>query len=166
MELINSQYVRLDELDIFTGLLKASENGNDNMYNFFYNLKGLKGEYQKNNYYMEEIFIHIDDLKAYEKLNLKISRQSLLNACFFALINNDISRALQLRELFSKSKIEITELGDLKDYVLEHTLNISEYYNGEKERIIYNSQKNELEKGYIFHQEEKTKKLIYNSNEE
>ena len=75
------------------------------------------------------------------------------------MMKNETHMALKLQPYLQKNKIFINELGDMLDYVLDHNIDINEYFNGEQAKIIYNEQENNFEKGYIYNNEELKKHL-------
>ena len=88
--------------------------------------------------------------KFLEKSEIFISRQTVLNALIFATVNNDIDIVQKLSLIISKKEFLPSELGDLLEYVLTHSMDINEYFDGEKQRFIYNDTENRLEEGYVF----------------
>lgn len=73
----------------------------------------------------------------------------ILNAILYAAYNMDIEMLQKLTVIpIQKQQLSQDELGDNLDYILNHSINLNEYINGEKDRIVYNVKYND--KLYIF----------------
>lgn len=164
MEIINKRYIKVDRLDIYGQLLEASDENNKSIEK--YNNKFIKNllNYDQGKRLKSSV-IYIDKDSDYFKKNnirfenIPITRQTIINAMFLSMINEEIDMSIKLKQFLSKDKILPNELGDLLDYVLENNVSVAEYFEGEERKLIYNEEKNELEIGYI-NNNENIKKLI------
>lgn len=154
MKLANSQYIKLDKFSIFSELVKATDEKNNAKMMFFKKLLQTITKYEKERKQsIDTIYISLTDLRdseIFKILELSIERQLLLNATIFAMYNGDIEIAKNLTSFFSEREVHTNELGELSSYVLEHSINMDEFIEGERERIIYNKKENKIENGYIF----------------
>lgn len=162
MELANNQYIKLNKFDIIKEILKATDEEDNSKTIFFQNLLRTVMDYEKKNkLHIECFYIGINELQNQEFFKISeipITRQTLLNAILIAIFNNDIDIAQKITSFIIKKELLPSELGDLLDYILNNSIDMKEYIDGEKERFIYNVQENKIEKEYIF-QSPKSKKL-------
>lgn len=91
---------------------------------------------------------------------IPLTRNSIFNATLFAINENNLDVAEKLKEYFSKDKIYKEEMSDLFSYVLEHNIDMNEYFNGERQKLIYTDSDCKLEKGYIYLINKSEKRLI------
>lgn len=154
MELINNKYVKFSNFDLCYQQVKGSEIGDESREIYFNKIMMVLLDYQRaKKNHISYIYINKDNFyiqQILEKSEIMISRQTVLNALVFATFNNDIDIMRQLSLLISKKKFLPKELGNLLDYVLSHSMDINEYFDGEEPRIIYNDQENRLEEGFVF----------------
>lgn len=156
MELVNNKWIKMYKQDLFLKIVEYSDSNNLYMLEYFQELINTVLEYEKEHkQYINEIFFHIDNFSENEIVNIPIKRQTILNAYVFSVMTNQMDLACEIGKYLSKKEVLVSELGDLKNYILENSINIDEYYDGEKIRIIYNNQENKLEEGYIFNDEKK-----------
>jgi len=169
MEIINKEYVKIDKRDLFIEQVRASSDDNKFNLNFFQNLTRIIYDYERENHRtINELYIKTNSL-CYKELSktiqFPIERQTIINAIVFAIINNEINIALQLKKYIKQNRIFPSQLEKLLDYVLINGINTNEFFNGEKDKFIYNDTKNEIETGKIFdtnnnNTTEQSKKLI------
>ena len=154
MELINNKYVVFDKMELILYQMEAFGNKNEKKANYFANLINVILNYEKeNNEYVGFIHVNYNDLgfkESFGPLTLSVSRKTLSNVLLFAAYNNDIDVLLDLGGCLSEDVFDISQLGELKDYILEHSIDINEYFEGEKERFIYDEEKNSIKKGYVY----------------
>lgn len=168
MELINNKYVKFSKLDLCYQQVKASELGDESIEIYFNNIMRVFLDYERERKKrISYIYISKDNFyiqKLLKQSEIIIPRQTTLNALVFATINNDIDIAKKLSLIIFNKQFLPGELGDLLDYVLTHGIDINEYYDSEKPRIIYNEIDNSLEEGYVFEtrQKENVKQLKLN----
>lgn len=162
MNLVNYEYVKLDRCLIFYGIVTATDDKNDDKVDFFQKIIRTIMDYERaNKTLINEFYIKISDIETQEHLKdieITVERQMILNAILYAAYNMDIEMLQKLTATpIQKHQLSQDELGDNLDYILNHSINLNEYINGEKERIVYDVKENKLEKAYIFkHQENKS----------
>ena len=151
MEIINNRYIKIDKTDIFYQLVELSESKNTYMSQYFQTLLSTMFEYEKENkLFVKELYLNRDDFSEDILLNINIKRHTLLNAYVIANLNGNADLAAEIGKLLNNKEVTFEQLGDLKEFILDHCININEYYDGEVKKIIYNSKENTLEKGYIY----------------
>ena len=169
MEIINKEYVKIDKCDLFIEQVRASTEDNKFNINFFQNLTRIIYDYEKKNHRsINELYIKTDSLcykKLQKTIQFSIKRQTVINAIIFALLNNETNIALQLINHIKQDKIFPSQLDNLLDYVFINGMNTNDFFNGEKDKFIYNDTKNEIEIGKIYNvttikSTGQTKKLI------
>jgi len=163
MELINNEYIKLDKLDIFGGQIEALEESDKQKGEYYSKLISSLLDYEKQKKkFIKSIYIDKESTFVKKFINLDdltITRQTIINALLLSMMKNETHMILKLQPYLQKNKIFINELGDMLDYVLDHNIDINEYFNGEQAKIIYNEQENNFEKGYIYNNEELKKYL-------
>ncbi|MBE6152484.1 MAG: hypothetical protein E7165_04155 [Firmicutes bacterium] len=154
MELINNNYVKFSKFDLCYQQVKESETGDENREIYFNKIMRVFFDYEREKkHHISYIYISTDNSyikELLEKSEIFISRQTVLNALMFATVNNDIDIAQKLSLIISKKEFLPSELGNLLEYVLTHSMDINEYFDGEEQRFIYNDIENRLEEGYVF----------------
>lgn len=151
MELINNNFIKLSKIDIF---LEIQNQENIAKLNFFQRLLNVILEYERlEKVKFDYIYMSIKDLLDLNILDLNkipITRNSLFNATLFAIYSGEVEVAQKLRKYFYKDKIYKEEIPDLFNYVLEHSIDMNEYFNGERKRLVYSNTNNKLEEEYIY----------------
>ena len=142
MELVTRNYIKATKTDIFNMLIKYSYD--KALECDLKNILKLILDYEQANNYNSvcEFYINKSN-KFFQRIiqiiynnNLPIKRQSIINASVYALYNNEIDIAKKLTKYFSYNEINPLYLNELKDYVLDHSLNINEYFNGENDKLF------------------------------
>lgn len=153
MHLVSKHYIKLDgKFDIFTEIVKASDNGEKRKLEFFQKLLNIIFD-NKNKNYDGGIYINIDSLfvpNIFDLDKLQVTRETICNASLIALYNNELDIAQKLSFFFEKDSYNKEELGYLSTYILEHSMNIEEYLQEPRKEYIYNEDKESIELGYIF----------------
>ena len=90
------------------------------------------------------------DLNILDLNKIPITRNSLFSATLFAIYSGEVEVAQKLQKYFYKDKIYKEEIPDLFNYVLEHSIDMNEYFNGERKRLVYSNTNNKLEEEYIY----------------
>ena len=161
MELVNKDYAKVNKKDIFFLMEQCAKNGEYDKYISFNKIISAIYSYEKeNDYYISDFYVGLDTF-VFDEVNFKnlpIKRERLVNAYFYSCINNDDIDTDYLKYLLPKKEVLAYELGDLLDYVLDNSINISEFYDGEEQMVIYNYKDNCVEKGYIFSKTDKNVK--------
>ena len=121
MEIINKEYVKIDKSDLFIEQVRASSDDNKFNLNFFQNLTRIIYDYERENHRtINELYIKTNSL-CYKELSktiqFPIERQTIINAIVFAIINNEINIALQLKKYIKQNRIFPSQLEKLLDYV-------------------------------------------------
>lgn len=151
MELINNNFIKLSKIDIF---LEIQNQENIAILNFFQRLLNVILEYERlEKVKFDYIYMSIKDLLDLNILDLNkipITRNNLFNATLFAIYSGEVEVAQKLRKYFYKDKIYKDEIPDLFNYVLEHSIDMNEYFNGERKRLVYSNTNNKLEEEYIY----------------
>lgn len=151
MELINNNFIKLSKIDIF---LEIQNQENIAKLNFFQRLLNVILEYERlEKVKFDYIYMSIKDLLDLNILDLNkilITRNSLFNATLFAIYSDEVEVAQKLRKYFYKDKIYEEEIPYLFNYVLEHSIDMNEYFNGERKRLVYSNTNNKLEEEYIY----------------
>ena len=151
MELINNNFIKLSKIDIF---LEIQNQENIAKLNFFQRLLNVILEYERlEKVKFDYIYMSIKDLLDLNILDLNkipITRNSLFNATLFAIYSGEVEVAQKLQKYFYKDNIYKEEIPDLFNYVLEHSIDMNEYFNGERKRLVYSNTNNKLEEEYIY----------------
>lgn len=153
MELVNKKYVKMNKSDIFLQLVRAGateEVQNVEKVNFFQNLLNVVMDYErsgKHRIYLSDFYLKIDDI---DIKDTEITRETILNALVYASIINDYSMVEKIKPYLYKKSYVVSIGNDILDYILEHGISIDELIDGENEKLIFNSNTNSLEPGFIF----------------
>lgn len=152
MELVNSNYVRIEKFDVFSLMNKYVEKQEYEKLDFVQKIFNKMCEYEKDNkVYIKDVYVSINSdifVDEYDFMMLSIERSSIINAYYYSCLNGDEIKDLKFYSI--KKDVKACELGEHLDYVLNNTINPDEYFDGEKERYIYNLEKDCIEKGYIY----------------
>ncbi len=148
MEFINKFYVKVDKQDLINYV-------NDKIYDSSLVLEMLDSinEYEKNtgddvsSFYLSVISKYYRSLSNY--FSIPIKRDILINAYMQSLILEKNMEMSSLSEFIINKELNFKENCNLFNYVLEHSMDIDEFLNGQKEKLIFN-EKTGLEMGYIY----------------
>ena len=149
MELINREYVKLDKVDLFYLLADDSSKNAvvNNLLNSIIKYEEINDVYV-GNFYLSTNSSYYDELnKIY---NFEISRSILLNAFVYAGYTHDLEMIFKLNPFLSKRCVSISDLGNLADYVLDHSIDFNEYCDGEEQKLIFDESSNSFISGYIY----------------
>ncbi len=151
MDLINNNFVRISRSDMFNILLKMS---NDDVFEEtrVLLLKLLSYE-ASNDEYAHDIYFSVDSKFVKTLVGhypLCIKRQTLLNSCFHAARLNEYDILFKLGMLLPMFEVPLDNMGDLSDFVLTHSINPNEYFDGEKDRIIYDDVVKSFKRAFIY----------------
>lgn len=153
MELVNKKYVKMNKSDIFLQLVRAGateEVQNVEKVNFFQNLLNVVMAYErsgKHRIYLSDFYLKIDDI---DIKDTEITRDTIVNALVYASITSDYSMVEKIKPYLYKKSYVVSIGNDILDYILEHGISIDELIDGENEKLIFNSNTNSLEPGFIF----------------
>ena len=153
MELVNKKYVKMNKSDIFLQLVRAGateEVQNIEKVNFFQNLLNVVMDYERSGkyrIYLSDFYLKIDDV---DIKDTEITRDTIVNALVYASITSDYSMVEKIKPYLYKKSYVVSIGNDILDYILEHGIGIDELIDGENEKLIFNSNTNSLEPGFIF----------------
>lgn len=134
MERINKNYVRLDKFD----LLCNSENDKSGVVR---DLLMCISEYEmSNNEYVGDFYMNVNGTY-YSKLSsvyeFPIIRSSIINSFIYAGYKKDLNMLFQLNLFVCLDSVSLDKLGNLSNYVLEHSIDFNEYLDGENEKLVF-----------------------------
>ena len=151
MELINNNFIKLSKIDIF---LEIQNQENIAKLNFFQRLLNVILEYERlEKVKFDYIYMSIKDLLDLNILDLNkipITPNNLFKANLFSIYSGEVEVDQKIQKYFYKDKIYKEEIPDLFNYVLEHSIDMNEYFNGERKRLVYSNTNNKLEEEYIY----------------
>lgn len=150
MELVNKNYIKMYKFSIFTEMVKAGateKEQDDKKVEFFQNLLSVVMNYEKETHqHIEEFYIPIKDIDIND---IEITRETIVNALIYACDVKDFKMIEEITPYLYVKRYKLIIGNRITDYILEHGISPDEYIDGEKEKLIYNSQTNSLEFGYI-----------------
>jgi hypothetical protein len=135
MERVNKEYVMVNKIDLLCSLNDEIEN-----VGVIKNILSIINNYEKdNNDYVSNFYLGVNS-SYYKKLakvfSFPIKRNSLLNAFIYAGHTKNLQMIFNLNSFLSLSEVSIDELGNLSDYVLEHSVDFNEYVDGQEKKLI------------------------------
>lgn len=151
MKLINKKYVELDSSDIFVQIVNAGgcdEIQDENKIKYFKNLLSIVMKHKKvtkrpiNKFYLKVSEIDINDAD--------ISRDTIINALVYASITKDFQMVKEITPYLYAKSYKYSENNEILEYILEHAIPYNELIDGEEEQLIFNSETNSFEYGYIY----------------
>ena len=150
MERINKKYVMIDKIDLLCNLNDECQN-----VEVIKNILSCISNYERDTKdYVGDFYLSVDS-SCYGELskvfNFPIKRNSLLNAFIYAGHTKNLQMIFNLSSYLSRSAIFIDELGNLSDYVLEHSINFNEYIDGQEKKLIFDETKGFYE-DYIYYE--------------
>ncbi|MGM9849488.1 MAG: hypothetical protein ACI31V_01155 [Bacilli bacterium] len=148
MERINKKYVMLDKIDLLCSLNDEIEN-----IDVIKNILSCISNYEKENKdYVGNFYLSVDSLY-YSELSkifdFQIKRNSILNAFIYAGHTKNLQMIFNLNSFLSYNEVSINKLGNLSDYVLEHSINFNEYIDGQEKKLVFDEEKGFYE-DYIY----------------
>ena len=158
MELVNNKYVKKTKHDIFLQMVNAGsseEDYDEEKVRFFQNLLNVAMSYEnsfKHSAPIDYFYVSTDYI---DKNDTTISRQIIINAIVYATIHQDFRMIKKLIPYLYSEKYIYSPNDQLLEYILENGMDIDEYIDGEKTKLIYNPSINEFEKGFIYGKERK-----------
>lgn len=134
MNRVNANYVRVDKMDLLC------KTGNDKS-GVVQNLLNCALDYERdNNTYVGDFYVDVNGIyysrlaSAYE---FPVERESISNAFVYAGYENNLQMMLALRPYLEFDNIPVKKLGKLSDYILEHSMSLNDYFNGELEKLVF-----------------------------
>ena len=143
MDLVNKDFVRLSKTDILVMLANEDKVINDDLTKI---LKAIL-KYENGKTFISDIYVNKNSVylsNVINKYGLIIKRQTLANALIYAMCEDNMDVANQIKKDINVEYVEAEQLGDTLSYVLEHSLDINEVFGNEKSRLIFDDQKQEL----------------------
>lgn len=152
MELVNKNYVKMNKFDIFSLMNKFVENHDYEKLNFMQKMFSELSKYEREkNEYISDVYIGVDAeifVDEYDFMLLTIKRDSVINAYFYSCFNGEENEDLKYFSIWKEFKA--CELGENLDYVLDNSISMNEYFDGENKKFIYNFKDECLDKGYVY----------------
>lgn len=146
MELVNRDYVRLYRNEVHERIAEAEDNEE---LSFFGNLLDAMGEYA------QEVYIRLDNQSfaelgfSLEGEQIEITRETVLKAFVNASYAGNLEMVEKLRELLPDERLYPRWIEkDVLDYILDNSMDLNEYFDGEKNRSVYNEGRLEWDKVY------------------
>lgn len=150
MELVNKNYVKMYKFDIFHEMVKAGateKEQDDKKVEFFQNLLSVVMGYEKENHrHMEEFYVPVKDI---DIKDADITREIIINALVYASITKDFKIVKEITPYLYAKRYKLCVGNEILDYILEHGMTPDEFIDGESEKLIFNSETNSLEYGYV-----------------
>ena len=135
MERVNNSYVKINKFDLLcnfnndkSGVIRSLLN-----YIFAYE-KDNKGAYV-GDFYVDVNGIYYSRLASVYEFPVK--RESISNAFVYAGYENNLQMIFALRSYLEFDNVSLKKLGKLSDYVLEHSMSLTEYFNGELDELVF-----------------------------
>ena len=153
MELVNKKYVKINKFNIFTQIVVSG--ANKEKVDFFQNLLNVVMNYERDSKHREfinEFYVSVDYINIYDT---QITREIIMNALVYASLTSDFHMVKEITPYLYAKSYNYSDGNDTLDYILEHGISPDEYIDGEKERLIFNSDTNTFESGYIYNHDVK-----------
>ena len=150
MELVNKNYVKMYKFNIFLEMVKAGateQEQDDKKVEYFQNLLRTVMTYEKDTrQHIEDFYIPVKDI---DIKDTEVTREIIINALVYASITKDFKMVKEITPYLYAKRYKISAGNEILDYILEHGMTPEEFIDGESEKLIYNSQTETLEYGYI-----------------
>lgn len=153
MELVNKEFAKVDHFDLFYLTTAASSKGVADKL-----LKDVLQYEKENNTYVEEFYLSTDGLYYHDLNNVNkfmVSRKSLLNALNYAGYTLAWDIILKLQPFISKKQVFLEELGNLSDFVMDHSMDFNEFCDGQEKKLIFDENSNSFKNDFIYKTDDK-----------
>lgn len=156
MEFINKFYVKVDKKDLSdcinnefcdTSLIFEMFN----CINEYENMNGVSVD----SFYLSVLSKHYRCLS--NIFSIPIKRSTLINAYIQSLILQDQKKLILLSDYIMHKELSFKENICLFNYVLNHSMDIDEFLNGQDLKLVFNDETCELEKNYIYNNSKQKK---------
>lgn len=151
MELVNKNYVKMYKFDIFHEMVKAGateKEQDDEKVKFFQNLLSVVTKYEKETHtHIEEFYVPVKNI---DIKDADITREIIINALVYASITKNFKMVENITPYLYAKRYKLSVGNEILDYILEHSLTADEFIDGESEKLIFNSDNNSLEYGYVY----------------
>ena len=153
MELVNNDFAKVDKVDLLYLTTDDSSKGVADKL-----LKDVLQYEKENNTYVGEFYLSTDSLY-YHNLNnvnkFMVSRKSLLNALNYAGYTLAWDVILKLQPFISKKQVFLEELGNLSDFVMNHSMDFNEFCDGQEKKLIFDENSNSFKNDFIYKTDDK-----------
>ena len=153
MELVNNDFAKVDKVDLFYLTTDDSSKGVADKL-----LKDVLQYEKENNTYVGEFYLSTDGLYYHDLNNVNkfmVSRKSLLNALNYAGYTLAWDVILKLQPFISKKQVFLEELGNLSDFVMDHSMDFNEFCDGQEEKLIFDENSNSFKNDFIYKTDDK-----------
>ena len=153
MELVNKEFAKVDKVDLFYLTTDDSSKGVADKL-----LKDVLQYEKENNTYVGEFYLSTDGLYYHDLNNVNkfmVSRKSLLNALNYAGYTLAWDVILKLQPFISKKQVFLEELGNLSDFVMNHSMNFNEFCDGQEKKLIFDENSNSFKNDFIYKTDDK-----------
>ena len=148
MELVNKEFAKVNQVDLF---YLASDDSSKGVANKL--LEAVFKYERENSKYVGEFYLSTDGLY-YQVLNnvnkFMVSRKSLLNALNYAGYTLAWDIILKLQPFISKKQVFLEELGNLSDFVMDHSMDFNEFCDGQEKKLIFDENSNSFKNDFIY----------------
>ena len=153
MELVNKEFAKVDKVDLFYLTSDDSSKGVADKL-----LKDVLQYEKENNTYVGEFYLSTDGLYYHDLNNINkfiVSRKSLLNALNYAGYTLAWDIILKLQPFISKKQVFLEDLGNLSDYVMDHSMDFNEFCDGQEKKLIFDENSNSFKNDFIYKSDDK-----------
>lgn len=153
MELVNNDFAKVDKVDLFYLTTDDSSKGVADKL-----LKDVLQYEKENNTYVGEFYLSTDGLYYHDLNNVNkfmVSRKSLLNALNYAGYTLAWDVILKLQPFISKKQVFLEELGNLSDFVMDHSMDFNEFCDGQEKKLIFDENSNSFKNDFIYKTDDK-----------
>lgn len=158
MDFVNKFYVKIDKEK-----LKSCFHCDDSSYVTVYELLNIVSEYEKDNNVVVDSF-YVSMLSNYYRdlsdiFDFSIKKDILINAYIQACILDDNDKNGLLIDYIIKKELNFNDNPDLFNYVLDHSMDVDEFLNGQTKKLVLNNKTKLLEMDYIYNNFKNNKKI-------
>lgn len=153
MELVNNDFAKVDKVDLLYLTTDDSSKGVADKL-----LKDVLQYEKENNTYVGEFYLSTDGLYYHDLNNVNkfmVSRKSLLNALNYAGYTLAWDVILKLQPFISKKQVFLEELGNLSDFVMNHSMDFNEFCDGQEKKLIFDENSNSFKNDFIYKTDDK-----------
>lgn len=153
MELVNNDFAKVDKVDLLYLTTDDSSKGVADKL-----LKDVLQYEKENNTYVGEFYLSTDGLYYHDLNNVNkfmVSRKSLLNALNYAGYTLAWDVILKLQPFISKKQVFLEELGNLSDFVMDHSMDFNEFCDGQEKKLIFDENSNSFKNDFIYKTDDK-----------
>lgn len=134
MERVNKDYVRVDKIDLLCNVEGDKSGIVQNLLNCIFNYE------RDNNTYVGDFYMDVNGIY-YSRLasvyEFPVNREGIINSFAYAGYENNLQMLFALRSYLEFDNVSVKKLGKLSDYVLEHSMSLNEYFEGEPDKLVF-----------------------------